>query len=430
MNPIRIHILIATLTFTLSATAWSQTMTDTYTKPAGWKTWCVGRFLIDLPPTAKYAGGRYEYDYTQYRATQIGLESFTEAVRGKEAALAAKSHQKDHSLLRKALHPAENTHVLAFWEHDFSSVLIELEGYRWINGTQFLLTTEFEPSVETLATRLMVDQLSKLAYRRPEEIPEGPGFCINQGFISDDGEKYESLMVSFQWADKPDITLSIMMSTNGDKVDTDTLLSRRPGALSMLGAAVSRVQNLREGQKNLREQLGEEWLLKAPNAGGHPAHLFAWEGNGKPNSSASPDIRIDFHTAERDQNGNELSSSLTDKQALALWDQILASLRPRPTGPAKTSAAEPTPNDDDTAKLLPLGTKVSSAANCPQSGIWQCAPDAPGITEHRRYLQQGQPMPYGQTQAPKPGFAGFLGTKEDQPVEVVWTLAAYEQNKS
>ena len=30
---------------------------DSYTKPEGWKTWCIRRFLIDLPPTTQYAGG-------------------------------------------------------------------------------------------------------------------------------------------------------------------------------------------------------------------------------------------------------------------------------------------------------------------------------------------------------------------------------------
>lgn len=142
--------------------------------------------------------------------------------------------------------------------------------------------------------------------------------------------------------------------------------------------------------------------------------------------SAYPYIELELQTGRADKDGNEGKASLTDKQALALWDQILASLRPRPTNPAKTSTADPAPNDDNgAAKRLPLGTRVSSAANCPHSGMWQCAPDAPGVIQQLRLIEAGHPMPYGQTPAPKPGFSGLLGLKEDQPMEIVWTLVAY-----
>jgi hypothetical protein len=427
MMPKQILNFIAALTFAMTTTAWSQSMTDTYTKPEGWKTWCVGRFLIDLPPTAHYAGGRSKYDFRDIETSKDAFAPFMQRIDKVEQELRAQKHKTEPSMIKELIKFDEkgSRGFIYFTFPDYGDSL-KSEAFLW-KRTGFIFKGNVSIDRVSVASGRMKALAQNLRYRAPNEIPEGPGFCIDKGFISDDGEKYESLMVSFQWSDKPDITLSIMMSTNGDKVDTDTLLSRRPGALSMLGAAASRVQNLREGQKNLREQLGEEWLVKAPNAGGHPAHLFAWEGNGKPNSSASPDIRIDFHTAERDQNGNELSSSLTDKQALALWDQILASLRPRPTGPAKTSNASP---DAPTSPHLPLGTRITSAANCPQSGMWECAPDAPGISEHRRFIEAGQPMPYGVVQRRAKGVGGLVGGQEVKSAELVWTLAKYEKGAS
>ena len=100
-----------------------------------------------------------------------------------------------------------------------------------------------------------------------------------------------------------------------------------------------------------------------------------------------------------------------------------------PTGPAKTSAAEPTPSEDSSAaKRLPIGTKVSSNSHCPQTGIWQCAADAPGITQHRQFITAGKPMPYGVTQQAAKSVNGFFGRREDVTVDVAWTLIAYEKD--
>ena len=81
-------------------------------------------------------------------------------------------------------------------------------------------------------------------------------------------------------------------------------------------------------------------------------------------------------------------------------------------------------------KRLPLKSKVTSAVNCPQSGHWECATDAPGITEHRRFIAAGQPMPYGITQRPAKGMSGLFGKQEDDTVELTWTLLAYGNDAS
>ena len=123
--------------------------------------------------------------------------------------------------------------------------------------------------------------------------------------------------------------------------------------------------------------------------------------------------------------------SLTDQQAIKLFDQIVNSIRLRPTTPGKTSdAADPNQPNPATPNRLPLKSKVTSAVNCPQTGIWECAADAPGITEHRRLMTAGQGMPYGVTQRPAKGLGGFLGKTDDDTVEITWILVAYDKAAS
>ena len=95
------------------------------------------------------------------------------------------------------------------------------------------------------------------------------------------------------------------------------------------------------------------------------------------------------------------------------------------------SAAEPDPTDDNgTAKRFPLGSEVSSLHSCPESGIYECAPDAPGVTERRVFIAQGRPMPSAFRMEPKRGVAHFFGAHEKKEVETTWALVAYQEKKA
>ena len=86
------------------------------------------------------------------------------------------------------------------------------------------------------------------------------------------------------------------------------------------------------------------------------------------------------------------------------------------------------PSDDNgTAKRLPLGTQVSSLRACPESGIYQCAPDVPGVTKRRVFVAQGRPMPSISIMVPKRGVATFFGAQEPKEFETTWTLVAYQE---
>lgn len=87
-------------------------------------------------------------------------------------------------------------------------------------------------------------------------------------------------------------------------------------------------------------------------------------------------------------------------------------------------------DDNDTAKRLPLGTQVSSLRACPESGIYQCAPDVPGVTEHRIFIAQGRPMPAATIMVPKRGVATFFGAQEPKEFETIWTLVSYTEEQA
>ncbi|MNR57197.1 hypothetical protein D3C85_1779230 [compost metagenome] len=78
----------------------------------------------------------------------------------------------------------------------------------------------------------------------------------------------------------------------------------------------------------------EEWLLAGPRPTTEVhGHLFSLEGNALENDVLAPFVGLDMETAVPlpDDRGLE-RASLTDAEALAVWDAISRTLRPRPNG--------------------------------------------------------------------------------------------------
>ena len=73
----------------------------------------------------------------------------------------------------------------------------------------------------------------------------------------------------------------------------------------------------------------EKGRVVLPEANGTEGHLFIWETPGKANRWDLPQIRIELATGS-----GQTDSSLSDADALALWDLLLGSWRWRPTQPA------------------------------------------------------------------------------------------------
>ncbi|MBI5751119.1 MAG: hypothetical protein HZA59_03095, partial [Hydrogenophilales bacterium] len=166
-----------------------------------------------------------------------------------------------------------------------------------------------------------------------------------------------------------------------------------------------------------------------PTDHGFFTHHLVWDTQGKLDSAIEPAFYFELATGINPGAGvRHVRPTLTDQQAIKLFDTIVNSIRLRPTTPGKTSdAGNPNNPSPATPKRLPLKSKATSAVNCPQTGVWECAADAPGITEHRRFIEAGRPMPYGLTQRPVRGLGRFIGIQEDDAVEIAWTLVAYDK---
>jgi len=392
-----------------------------------WKTHCVGRFLIDLPADAEYVGGSYDYAFATVERKPMDRDAFLQEVNGIEKRLKDIKHNSGTSLLLKTAAPNENIKVFGYWENKDQRVGVDISGYGWINGQRYLLHKGASPSKVDSAVTRMATIMSKLRGRE-SDAPSVPGFCVEQALFADaDSSSNESLNIRFRLKSSPDIVLDIATNLNAG-APPEALLSRKPSVLSalgLLGATVGGVSNIREGDRTIHGYPGQEWLLKAPNDHGKKAHLFTWETPGLQGNELHPQIRIDLQSGNSDGGLDPKPISLTDQQMLQLWEQILGSLRLRPTDGGEGASPKKVPPQANTGDAIPLGELARTGAPCPQSGYWQC-PDR-DVHGGPRLFQLGETMPAAVVKRDLSFIERIKGTTAEISTHTVWRLVKYPE---
>lgn len=381
------------------------------TAPAS--TFCTGRFLIDLPEGAKIIGSaRNTYRFAQIEKPQaMSREQFIKELDEKEAKLKESKHKTDPSQLLKVVRPDQNSRVLVFWETPTTAGLVDVEGHKWVEGKKFLLIREVDDDKQRLGITQMQERIGGLRPRTDTEIPPDPGYCFPGGFIASAEWENEEALTEFSLPGHPDAYVSVWFYPLAASKRDKPLLDRMGGVVNSLGNLASHVHVLRKGERTVAGYPGQEYLFTAPNGGGTPAHNFVWETQGE-GTLEDPVVIIQMETGTQDGKGNPQKSSLSNEEALALWDRIVLTFRVRPTGPSKKTS--------DAGPLAPVSPMHAVTGEpCPATGEWEC-------TDHgsvqRRHIRIGQAMPQAIFPAPRSAWQEVRGEHPAYALTVVWTL--------
>ncbi|KQV59302.1 T6SS immunity protein Tli4 family protein [Duganella sp. Root336D2] len=401
-------------------------MMDT-TKKDSWTTHCIGRFLIDLPAEADYVGGSYDYAFATLERKPMGFDEFNQEVSSFEKRLKDTKHKSGSSLLLKSTAPDENTRVFGYWDSDYQHIAVDIAAYRWLSGQRYLLHKGADPGRMENAVVRMGTMVSKLQ-ARGLDAPSVPGFCVEQAVFADGGTSgNESLNIRFRLKQHRDIVVDLSTNLNAG-APPESLLSRKPSvfsALGILGATLGGVRNIKEGNRTVAGNPGQEWLMKAPNDHGQQAHLFTWEAPGLQGDELHPQIRIDLQSGNSDGGLDPQPISLTDEKMLDLWERILNSLRLRPTDEGKGSPGEKPSPRADSGSPVPLGELARTGVVCPQTGYWQC-PDR-DVHGSPRLFQQGETMPPAVIQRDLSFIERLKGANAQIDTNTVWRLVKYAE---
>jgi hypothetical protein len=393
------------------------------------KTYCIGRYLIDMPADALINGQTYDYKYGRIESSSAGEseDSFAKEMDRRAADLKAGKHRKGYALtnVRRA---GPTVAIFQLSQQLFMGPSLGFESYRWDGGHTFMLEQlgTMPARYESVLTDVQTSLLPNLHARGRDDIPAGPGFCLKDGFIANDGAspQFEDAAITFKFAQWPGVWVSIETMTVA-KLGQPSLLQRiDKGLPDAFKDLVNQIRVLRRGQRTINGRTGEEYLATFPTDAGYRLHQFQWEARGTEiGDGLTPTITVELESGMERENGVPIRPRLTDDQAIALFDAVANSVRLRPVNHAKTSEVPDRPK-------APLGTLAQTGTACPQTGWWTCPEAVANEIEggRRQRFEAGTTMPIVQVLNKQSLIERMTGRQQRYGVSTVWRLVAYDAN--
>lgn len=306
---------------------------------AATKTVCVGRFLIDVPEAARVTMKMANLDGFDVTRQEETAKQFEQWLAERESTLGAAPNmlgRKNIELSKELGEPGVSGKVLVhtrYRSYDMRNgqrvyhETVTVEGHVHKNGVTFSFSSDGDaPERAAVVSSLM----RQLVLVRQGDIPQAPGFCLDNGLITDPSlrERHESVTMFAGFPGHPDISLAFW---------TNTGLHRGPGLVARDAAAtdartLARSRTLRTGARTIGGFVGEEIGIETTELNLTTNLSFAWETNGSQDKVLMPRLLLELDTGLSPRTGGKpVSSSLKEESAMQLWDSISSSVRLRPT---------------------------------------------------------------------------------------------------
>lgn len=431
---------IAAIVVTIGVGAWGifswrgnqhTTVTDKMTSKM--TTICVGRFLIDIP----------EGSNIQFSSARIAGVDINAWANSSEKQLQAKIDEKLQelegqtneyhlpSLEKNVIADAINFKATILY-HGREKPLVKISYGKKVNGIEQGISIDAWGVHGDRAYRFIGKHLAsprsennvlnvvkRFESRNTAQIPEAPGFCIEDGIVHDPiaASENESVAMFASVKGYPDIAIRLDTSVNVDRLQDSLLV--RDAQNSVKKANASNFKKLRMGARSINGLEGEEVLNKVKEHNGTSAHYFMWASMGKMHDVLSPKLTLELETGVG-RPGEQINSSLSDEAVVELWDRVSSSIRLRPVSAApKTSQAAP-------PVAHPLGTLAATDRVCPQSGLWECNESGEIHGGKQQFFRSGEIMPHAVLLGTSSILNRLRGEQPSHRIATVWKLLAYE----
>jgi hypothetical protein len=295
---------------------------------------CFGRYILTVPIEARIAFG-----YQEFPAKIVTHKNSAGLAKKLADAYIVNLKKEDDDTEVTYLGPGAIPSSLQI--RYFAGAFLKQEGAQGIRNFDQIGDHVFEygwgSGEEESADQIMkrIAEISRnLRVRDNAEIPKEPGVCIDEGFIADKtSNDQEIFSAGISLPSIPDVRFSIMSNKNASTEGPNGvgLIERHKGAMTAQGVVFpifAGMARLRMGRHTTNSWDGEEVLLRHNGEDGAIAHEFLWAFVGKTGDRARPaSVDIQLDTGVADDTKFAIRGSLSDDEAVALWDKLLSGLR-------------------------------------------------------------------------------------------------------
>lgn len=298
---------------------------------------CFGRYAIEVPLEAELVWGGVSIP-SRLEILDGGVGESQRLATERVAKIKRKERTAEITFAGEE--PLADSWQIRYFEDKFAKRDGSLFFETYVDKATFIFVTgdavsdgETEESVVARQAALA----KSIRLRAPNEVPEEPGFCVEHGFIS--GTLYgqqEMANAGIFFPSLPDVTFSVGSNKDayGD-YPKEVFEKEQRAKLSLLariaaakadqpGTYPSRTV-LREGKRIVQHWHGEESLIKRKDG----THDFEWAFVGTPRDVANPSEfnAVMYTKVEHNTVGAAHAASLSDDEAVALFDKLLSGLK-------------------------------------------------------------------------------------------------------
>lgn len=381
------------------------------------KTVCFGQFVLDVPGTATLVYGHASIEGSiRYFPGERNIiddhikQQLVEVEQDRE--FLSPEDVINFPLFGKVVDGATPGQKLVFGSPERVGYSI----YSFIPIGQDLYVHQITYAESKDATVAELNKVAKnLRLRQSDEIPTEIGTCIDGGFVGFRPE-YEHISLGIRLKEFPDVHFSVELTRNHDHIpERSDLETRLKSAEKDGGNWYARIKFFRRAPRQIGSWHGAEALtLKPAQEKEKESHEFHFISMGAPNDSLQPRISMQLDTGASDRRKGAVKPSLTDEEAVALWDKLTSSIRVRPTGGKPGGRAAP-------SNAL-LETRAVTGALCPETGWWECTDPRNVDGGKRRHFIQGEPLPYVIVAGDPNLWQKLTGDRPSRQTTTVWQL--------
>ncbi|MEH6437269.1 T6SS immunity protein Tli4 family protein [Massilia sp. DD77] len=395
---------------------------------------CFGRFIVDVPASATVAWGSTDVPLgvTIYRGgvdkVKDSAQKFIDELNSKKAI-----NHDDVPLLLSVEEMIEPEGKIVTGYESFQSINgLKINGYFKLNSDGAIIDARplRDDREETIADIKSI--VRRLRQRSENEIPTEPGNCIEHFFLPDKqsptkDDLMEHIRIGFRLKEFPDAHFSIYVAPSnphdpeGDSLQTQWKRIKDDPATPEEKAALAKIQYFRESPRQIHDwKTGYEVLLRNPDEEHvHSYHDFQAKFTGVPHDQFRPYADIQFQTGVGGNAAGSTKASLTDEEAIAVWDKITSTIRVRPTSSKPMQSA-------GTGPRLPLGELAATGRTCPQTGWWEYDAPGPAGDSRRQHIRAGDHMPHAVATGEPSIWQKLKGERPSYRMATVWKLVSYD----
>lgn len=398
------------------------------------KTVCFGRFMVDVPASATVAWGRtiVPLDVTIYHdgVEEVkGLaQTFVDELKSEKAI-----YLNNIPLLISVDDMRQPEGQIVTGYDGFEAIgMLKISGYFKLNNDGVVIDARplEEQKDETIAD--IKSMARRLRQRADDEAPAEPGNCIGHAFLPDkqnptQDDLMEHIRIGFRLKEFPDAHFSIYVAPSnphdpeGDSLQTQWKRIKGDPATLEEKAALAKIRFFRESPRQIQDwKTGYEVLVRNPDEEHvHSYHDFQAKFTGVPHDPFRPYADIQFQTGVGDNAAGATKASLTDDEAVAVWDKITSTIRVRPTSSKPVKSA-------DTGPHRPLGELAATGRICPQTGWWEHDAPRPAGGSRGQHIRAGDRMPHAVAIGEPSIWQKLKGERPSYRTGTVWKLVSYD----